>query len=168
MTYGFEIVKDGIFKRTYTVYDLANNSISFKAEIIGTFKPKIIVFTYEGVEELQCTKIGGWRENWKVSKKGLVISEFKQGGGLCSGEYILRTGYQTYLAPRTIGSFFEFQDDIGKIKFSVNRRSFSGKCIIEVSESFEPLVAISVGLILNLIIEQQAAVVVSTAAIGSV
>ena len=38
----------------------------------------------------------------------------------------------------------------------MNRRAFSGKCIVEVREDFEPLIAISTAFILNYIIEQQA------------
>ncbi len=68
----------------------------------------------------------------------------------------MKTGSAEYRAPSSMSSYFEFHNEIGKIVFSVNRRAFSGKCIVEVREDFEPLIAISTAFILNYIIEQQA------------
>ncbi|MCG3220266.1 MAG: hypothetical protein H7641_02705 [Candidatus Heimdallarchaeota archaeon] len=64
MAFGFEIIKDGIFKRTYTVYDLAQDIGIFQAEVVGMFKPEIIISNADGYEELRCIKTSGWREKW--------------------------------------------------------------------------------------------------------
>ncbi len=82
--------------------------------------------------------------------------ELFSSGGICSGEYIVKTGLAEYRAPTSISSYFEFHDATGKAAFSFNRRAFSGKCLVEVREDFEPLIAISVAFILNFIFEQQA------------
>ena len=158
MTYGFEIIKDGIFKRTYTVYDLASDNMSFTAEIVGMFNPRIYLYNSEGNEEFECIKSGTWRENWIIAKKGMTFGEFKRVGGLCKGEYILKTETELFRSPTIMGRYFEFINEIGKIKFSFNRRAFSGKSLVEVSENFEPMIALSVSMILNFIIDQQAAV----------
>ncbi len=168
MNYGFEIIKDGIFKRTYTVYDLANDRISFTAEIIGTFNPRIYLYNAEGNEEFECSKSRGWRTNWIITKKGMTFAEFKRTGGLCKGEYILKTDTEQFRAPILMGPYYEFLNEIGKVKFSFNRRTFSGKCLVEVSEDFEPMIALSVSLILNLIIEQQSVVTASAVSAASV
>ena len=126
MAFGFEIVKDGIFKRTYTVYDLAQDIGIFKAEVIGMFKPEIEISSIEGYEELRCIKAGGWREKWFVEKKGIPLLELFSSGGICSGEYIVKTGLAEYRAPTSISSYFEFHDATGKAAFSFNRRAFAG------------------------------------------
>ncbi|MHA1955075.1 MAG: hypothetical protein ACXAAM_07425 [Candidatus Heimdallarchaeaceae archaeon] len=156
MAFGFEIIKDGIFKRTYTVYDLAQNIGVLRAEVIGMFNPEIEISSIEGYEELRCIKAGGWRDKWFVEKKEIPLFELFSSGGICSGEYIVKTGSAKYRTPRSMSSYFEFHNEIGKIVFSVNRRAFSGKCIVEVREDFEPLIAIGAAFILNYIIEQQA------------
>ncbi|NPD88848.1 MAG: hypothetical protein HGN29_08985 [Asgard group archaeon] len=155
MAFGFEIIKDGIFKRTYTVYDLAQDIEVFQAEVIGMFRPEIIISEINGYEGLRCIKAKGWNERWSVEKNGISLFEFYSSGGICSGEYIIKLGSKIYRAPRSMSSFYEFHDDIGKIVFSFNRRTFSGNCIVEVREDFEPMVAISTAFILNFIFEQQ-------------
>lgn len=162
MAFGFEIIKDGIFKRTYTVYDLAQNISVFQAEVIGMFKPEIIINISEGYEEIRCIKSGGWRDRWFVEKKEYHLFEFFSSGGLCSGEYIIQTGSEVYRASRSMSSYFEFINEIGKVVFSFNRRAFSAKCLVEVREDFDPTIAISAAFILNYIFEQQAAVVAAT------
>ena len=167
MTYGFEIVKDGIFKRTYTIFDLANDRINFTAEIVGTFNPRIYLYNSNGKEEFECIKSRGWWNNWIITKKGITFAEFKRIGGLCRGEYILKTETELLRASISLGAYYEFLEDIGKVKFSFNRRAFNTKCLVEVSENFEPMIALSISLILNLIIEQQAAAGASAAAAGA-
>jgi hypothetical protein len=157
MAFGFEIIKDGIFKRTYTVYDLAQDNVVFQAETIGMFNPEIIISNAEGFEEIRCIKTGGWRSNWRVEKKGFHLFEFSYSGSICAGEYIIKTNIERYRSPKSMSSYFEFHNEIGKIVFSVNRRNFSGKILVEVREDFEPLIAIGTAFILNFIIEQQAA-----------
>ena len=167
MTYGFEIIKDGLFKRTYTVYDLANDRICFTAEIVGAFNPRIYLYNSEGNEEFECVKSRGWWNNWIILKKGMTFAEFKRVGGICKGEYFLKTETEQLRAPIAMGTYYEFHNELGKVKFSFNRRAFSTKCLVEVSENFEPMIALSVSLILNLILEQQTAAA-STAAVASV
>jgi hypothetical protein len=161
MAFGFEIIKDGIFKRTYTVYDLAQDIGVFQAEVIGMFKPEIIINSTEGFEELRCIRFGGWRNRWFVEKKGFHLFEFFSSGGICSGEYIVKTNTEVLRASRSMSSYYEFFNEIGKMVFSFNRRAFSAKCIVEVREDFEPLVALSVAFILNYILEQQTAAAVA-------
>lgn len=157
MAFGFEILKDGIFKRTYTVYDLAQDNVVFQAETIGMFNPEIIISNFEGFEEIRCIRTRAWRSSWRAEKKGFHLFEFSSSGSICSGEYIIRTDTEVYRAPISMSSYYEFHNEIGKIVFSINRRAFSGRIIVEVREDFEPLIAIATAFIINFIIEQQAA-----------
>ena len=96
----------------------------------------------------------------------MTFAEFKRVGRVCKGEYLVKTEMEQFRAPIAMGMFYEFHNEIGKVKFSFNRRAFSGKCLVEVSENFEPMIALSVSFILNLIIDQQAAsAVVETASV---
>jgi hypothetical protein len=167
LAFGFEIVKDGIFKRTYTAYDLAQDIGVFYAEVIGVFRSEIIIRNSEGFDQLRCIKSGGWRDRWYVEKKGYRLFEFFSSGGICNSGYLIKTDLKIYRAPRSMSSYFEFYDEIGKMVFSFNRRNFSGKCLVEVKEDFEPLIAISTAFILNFIIEQQAAAGASVAVIAA-
>ena len=168
MFYGFEIIKDGIFKKTDTVYDLALKSKIFKVNIIGIINPEILMHDIKGKEILKCFRTSRWRESWIVLKDGSTFIDFRSVGGICKGEYMIKTGNSHFRTPKTIGSYFEFNNDIGKLKFSVNRRSLSGKCLVEVKEDFEPLLALGTALILNQILEEQAMIAVTSVATAAV
>ncbi|MCG3221988.1 MAG: hypothetical protein H7641_11480, partial [Candidatus Heimdallarchaeota archaeon] len=169
-TYGFQVKQVNILINKFDIYDLAENKKIFNFRYSGFLKPKAKINDLDKNTVLEIKKKSIFGSSWEVSKledieikkesvvsfseetikKGVKIVDFNKKGGLCSREYSINTKEGNYLALKYNLETHMIMDSTGKevVRLSRTKGTILITYLVEVDESFEPLIALGVSVIL--------------------
>ena len=169
--YGFIVERtSGIFTSNYAVIDASRDKVIMEAEFYGGFKPQFNIMDMNQELLITTRKTSFWGDRWEIKRKGIILAEVRKSiGSICNQNISIITDSEQFIVSRSRINTFQAIDRMGKEVFLFEKESWTlkEKFLLEVSDEFDPLVALSVSLILNYIIKQQqvassTAVIVST------
>ena len=156
--YGFVIEKSsGIFNNKYDVIDASRDKVVMKAEYYGNFKPQIFIMNLDESVVMTAKKTSFWGNSWKVERKGIEIAEVRDAtASACNTDFEILTDSESIIASRMKHFTYQCVSSLGKEVFLFEKSwTLREKFLLEVSEDFDPLVALCVSFIFNGFIKQQ-------------
>jgi hypothetical protein len=129
-----------------------------EAEFYGGFKPQFNIMDMNQELLITARKTSFWGDKWEIKRKDIVLAEVRKSiGSWCNQDIAIITDTEKFIVSRARISSFQAIDRMGKEVFLFEKESwtFKDKFLLEVNDEFDPLVALSVSLILNFLIKQQ-------------
>ncbi|MCG3260653.1 MAG: hypothetical protein H7644_12955 [Candidatus Heimdallarchaeota archaeon] len=171
-TYGFEVKQVSLIINKFDIYELTENKKIFNFRYSGFVRPRVKIKNLYNNAILRIKRksiFSLFRQSWEISKlenieikevsdvsfsketskKWVKIVDFNKLGGLCSREFSINTKEGNYIASYYNPVTIMIVDSTGKDVVRLRRTNGTIKItyLVEVDESFEPLIALGLSVI---------------------